>query len=162
VFANSGDGSGARHLVAVKAGGKGDVTQTNLAWEWKKPQPYPYVPCLLTLGDHLYFVSDNGEVGCVVAKTGEMVWKEPLNPRSRGRRTMIASPILVGGNIYATSEDGTTYVYPATTSFKLLAKNPIGEPVMATPAVADNRLFIRGKTHLYCIGKAADKRATQP
>ena len=73
-----------------------------------------------------------------------------------------ASPILVDGKIYAITDDGTVYVYPATTSFKLLAKNSIGEPVMATPAVADNRLFIRGKTHLYCIGKPADKRATQP
>jgi hypothetical protein len=55
--------------------------------------------------------------------------------------------------VYAADEDGNVFVFPATTRFQLLAKNPLGEAVIATPAVADNRLFIRGKNHLFCIGK---------
>ena len=66
---------------------------------------------------------------------------------------MSASPILIDGKIYAASEDGYVYVYPVAPTFKLLARNAVGEGIMATPAVADNRLYIRGKTHLYCIGQ---------
>jgi outer membrane protein assembly factor BamB len=152
IFANSGDGSGARHLVAVKAGGQGDVTQTNLAWEWKKTRPYPYVPCLLTWGEHLFFVNDLGEVGCVMAKTGDQVWTAKLSTKD-----VSASPILVNGKIYAIGEEGVVFVFSAGEKFELLAKNDMGEPVRATPAVADNRLYIRGQKHLYCIGKPGVK-----
>jgi outer membrane protein assembly factor BamB len=153
IFANSGDGSGARHLIAVKIGSSGDVTSTNLAWEWKKNRPFPYVPTMLTWGEHLYFVNDRGEAGCAVAKTGDLVWTEDLGS------PVTASPILIDGKIYTISEDGIVYVFPAATSFKLLAKNTLGEAVSATPAVSDSRLFIRGKTHLFCIGKPSEKRA---
>jgi outer membrane protein assembly factor BamB len=155
IFANSGDGSGARHTIAVKVGSTGDVSGSNLAWEWKKNQPFPYVPTMLSWGDHLYFVSDNGEAGCAVAKSGDLVWTKKLGTG------VTASPVLIDGKIYVISEDGVVYVYPAATSFNLLAKNPLGEPVSASPAVADNRLFIRGKTHLFCIGKPPEKRAAR-
>jgi outer membrane protein assembly factor BamB len=155
VFANSGDGSGARHLIAVKAGGTGDVTPTNLAWEWKKNRPFPYVPTLLSYGEHLYFVNDRGEAGCAVARSGDLVWTEHLCD------AVTASPVLIDGKIYAISEDGVVYVFQAAPSFKLLAKNLLGEPVSATPAVADNRLFIRTKAHLLCIGKPSEKRAAR-
>jgi outer membrane protein assembly factor BamB len=66
-----------------------------------------------------------------------------------------ASPVLVDGKIYATGEDGQVYVFAAATTYKLLAKNSLGEPVVATPAFADGRLYFRGKEHLFCIGKTA-------
>jgi outer membrane protein assembly factor BamB len=155
VIANSGDGSGARHLIAVKVGDRGDVTSTNLAWEWKKNRPFPYVPTMLAWGEHLYFVSDRGDAGCVVAKTGEPVWTQHLCQGAT------ASPILIDGKVYAISDDGIVYVFQASPTFKLLAKNALGEAVSATPAVADNRLFIRTSTHLLCIGKPAEKRAAR-
>jgi outer membrane protein assembly factor BamB len=155
IFANSGDGNGARHLIAVKAGDTGEVPQTHLAWEWKKNRPFPYVPTMLTWGEHLYFVSDRGDVGCVAAKTGDPLWLEDLGG------PVTASPILIDGNIYAITEEGVVFVFQAATNFKLLAKNPLGEPVSATPAVADNRLFIRGQTHLFCIGRPVEKRAAR-
>jgi outer membrane protein assembly factor BamB len=149
IFAGSGDGSGARHMVAVKAGGKGDVTETNLAWERKRD--YPYVPSMLIRGEHLYYVNDSGVAACIVARTGKTVWTETLKGGG-----VTASPILVDGKIYAANENGDVYVFPAATSFKQLAKNSMDEKVMATPAVADNRLFIRGDSHLFCIGKNAE------
>ena len=155
IFANSGDGNGSRHMIAVKAGGTGDVSHTNLVWEWNKDRPFPYVPTMLTWGDHLYFVNDRGDAGCVVAKTGAPVWIEHLC------RRVIASPILIDGKVYAISDDGVVYVFEAVTSFKLLGKNALGEPVTATPAVAGNRLFIRGARHLFCIAKPAEKRAAR-
>jgi hypothetical protein len=67
------------------------------------------------------------------------------------------SPVLIDGKIYAIDEGGTAYVFAAAPAFKLLAKTSVGEPVMASPAVADNRVFIRGKNTLFCIGKTPVK-----
>lgn len=154
IFTQSGDGGGARHLVAVRAEGQGDVTATNLAWEWKKTRPFPYVPTMLPLGDHLYFVNDRGDAGCVVARTGELLWEKPL-----GTKWITASPVLIDGKVYAIGEEGTVFVFKATPQqFELLAKNDMGEEVRATPAVANGRLYIRGKDHLFCIGKPRDVR----
>jgi outer membrane protein assembly factor BamB len=151
VFANTGNGEGDRHMLAVKAGGTGDVTKTNLAWENKRD--FPYVPTLLTSGGHLYYVRDDGNAGCAEAATGKVVWSERLC------RKVIASPVLIDGKVYAVSEDeGDVYVFEASPTFKLLAKSTVGESVTATPAVADNRLFIRGRNHLFCIGKPSTNK----
>jgi outer membrane protein assembly factor BamB len=150
VFATSGDGGGDRHVIAVKLGGKGDVTATNLVWHIdRKHHPLPYVPCCLALGDHLYYVSDKGMAACRLKRTGEEVWQENL------RVPFTASPILVDGKIYAVSQKGSVFVFEAAPKFKLLARNEIEEAVSSTPAVADNRLYIRGEKHLFCIGKPA-------
>jgi outer membrane protein assembly factor BamB len=153
VFANSGDGAGDRHLIAVKLGERGDVSGTNLAWENRKS--FPYVPCLLAKGDHLYSVTDKGMATCHIAATGEEVWSERLG------KAFTASPILVDGKVYAAAEDGSVYVFEAAPKFKLLAQNTIGESISSTPAVADNHLFIRGDKHLFCIGKAATRGASR-
>jgi outer membrane protein assembly factor BamB len=149
IFANGGDGSGLRHTVAIKPGDKGDVTRTNLVWEQKRRLAMPYVPCFLVRGDYLFGVNDDGTAGCYVAKTGEPVWVERL-----GGGEVTASPVLIDGKVYVVSERGNVYVFPAEPAFKLLAKNALGEPALASPAVADGRLFLRGETHLFCI-KAA-------
>ena len=64
---------------------------------------------------------------------------------------MTASPVLIGDKVYAVGEGGTCIVFAAEPKFKLLAKNSVGEGVLATPAVADGKLFVRGKNTLYCI-----------
>jgi outer membrane protein assembly factor BamB len=142
IFATSGDGSGARNMVALKLGDKGAV---HMAWQNKVS--LPYVPTMLTRGEHLYWVNDHGLAGCQVAATGETVWTKRLG------EPVTASPVLIDGKIYAVSEAGNVHVFAAASVFKRLAKNAVGEAVMASPAVADNRLFIRGNRHLFCIGK---------
>ena len=149
VFANSGDGSGVRHTIAVKLGGNGDVTADNLAWENRKNYPFSYVPCLLARGDYVFSVHDKGITSCHQASSGEEVWSQRLDAAG-----FTASPILVDGKIYAVANNGSVYVYEAAAKFKLLAKNSVQENVSSTPAVADNCLFIRGDKHLFCIGKA--------
>jgi outer membrane protein assembly factor BamB len=145
LFANSGDGSGLRHTVAIRAGSKGEDTKNNLAWEQK--HDVPYVPCFLTRGDYLYSVTDEGIAWCRAARTGAKVWNERLGG------DVSASPLLIDGKVYAFGEDGDVYVFAAEPTYQLLAKNSIGESIAATPAVADGRLFVRGKDHLFCIGK---------
>jgi outer membrane protein assembly factor BamB len=147
-IATSGDGRGDRDVIAVKLGGKGEVSADHLAWQNRKPYPFPYVPCLLAHGDYLYSVHDKGVASCHVAATGEEVWKERLDTG------FTASPILVAGKVYAVANNGTVYVFAAEPKFKKLAENALGESVSSTPAVADNRLYVRGDKHLFCIGKA--------
>jgi hypothetical protein len=102
---------------------------------------------MLAQGDYLYSVNDKGTAACHEAKTGKEIWSERL------AKAFTASPILVDGKVYAVDEDGVVYVFQAATTFTLLAKNAMGEQVLASPAVADNKLYVRGKSHLYCIGK---------
>jgi outer membrane protein assembly factor BamB len=145
VIVNAGDGSGPRHTIAVKLGGSGDVSQTNLAWENTKT--LPYVPTMLARGEYAYSVNDIGIAACYLARTGKEIWSQRLGSN------VTASPILVDGKIYAVGEDGKVYVFEAAPRFKLLATNNLGEAVSSTPAVANGKLFIRGHQHLYCIGK---------
>jgi outer membrane protein assembly factor BamB len=145
VFANSGDGGGARDTIAIRADGKGDITSTALVWQQRRT--WPYVPTMLLYGKHIYFVNDQGIAACAVAATGEIVWSERLGG------TVTASPILIDGKVYSVNNDGAMHVFAAEPKFKLLAKNSLGEAVTATPAVAGQRLFVRGADHLFCIGK---------
>ncbi|HMC88998.1 MAG TPA: PQQ-binding-like beta-propeller repeat protein, partial [Gemmataceae bacterium] len=120
---------------------------------WEAKRGYPYVPTMLTYGEHLYVVNDKGVASCHVAATGEKVWTHRLGG------DVTASPILIDGKIYAIDENGAVFVFAAAPEFKLVGKSEIGEPVMATPAVADNRLFIRTSKQVLCIGKPAEKQA---
>ena len=129
-------------MVAIQR--EGTDGKPALAWESKRG--FPYVPTMLALGEHLYWVNDAGIAACYVARTGENVWTERLGGN------VTSSPILVDGRVYAASEDGDVYVFRAAPKFELMAKNAVGELVRATPAVANGRLFIRGQNHLFCIG----------
>jgi outer membrane protein assembly factor BamB len=141
IIAASGDGSGSRATVAVRPGAKPSLV-------WSGGKSFPYVPTMLTRGDHIYFVNDRGLAACHDAKTGSEVWNERLGG------SFHASPVLIDGKVYAPGEDGVVYVFAAEPKFTLLAKNKLdGEYFAATPAVANGQLYIRGKGHLYCIGK---------
>lgn len=144
IILNSGDGSGARHTVAVKADKK-----PSLVWQVKRD--FPYVPCLLISDDMLFSVTDGKEGGiamCHALKTGKLIWRERLDCGD-----VSASPVLIDGKIYVSSEQGDVLVYEAGPQYKLLAKNTLGEAIFATPAIADDRLYIRGAQHLFCIAK---------
>ena len=152
VIANAGEGGKGRSLIALRPDGKGDVTKTHLAWEDQKT--FSYVPTLLASGDYLYGVNDQGFATCHVAKTGVEVWRHRLGS------AVSASPVLIDGKIYAVGEDGEAYVFEASPkAFKLLAKNSLGERVISTPAVANNRLYIHGQQNLFCIGKSGKSAA---
>ena len=146
IFACSGDGGGDRHMAAIGLEGGGSKTQTKTLWENKKD--FPYVPCLLSRGDNLYFVNDKGFAGCYAMKDGKQIWYKRL-PEA----TFTSSPVLIDGKMVAASEEGDVYVLAAEPTYRLIARNTLGERVRATPAVADNRLYIRGQYHLFCIGK---------
>jgi outer membrane protein assembly factor BamB len=139
----TGDGDGSRAMVAVKAAEK-----PALAWELKKGTPY--VPGGLVYKDHLYWVTDDGQAGCADPKTGKVLWGERLP----GLKSVSASPILVGDRVFVVGEDGKAVSFEANPKeLKEVEKSDVGEPVFASPAAAGGKLFIRGGTHLFCIGK---------
>jgi outer membrane protein assembly factor BamB len=145
VVACSGDGAGDRHLIAVKLGGTGDVTPTNLLWENRKS--FPYVPCMISKQEYIFSVTDKGMAMCNLAISGKELWSERLDS------PVTASPLMIDNNIFAIGENGDVYIFQAEGSFKMISKNSLGEPVFSTPAVANDKLYIRGKDHLFCIGK---------
>ncbi|HEY2251872.1 MAG TPA: PQQ-binding-like beta-propeller repeat protein, partial [Planctomycetaceae bacterium] len=121
VFFTGGNGPGDRHAVAVDLGPKAGPPSPKLAWEIKKD--FPYVPCMLSRGDHLYFINDLGIAGCYVAKTGAKVWNNRL-PECGG---VTSSPVMVENRIYAFSENGHAFVFAAEPKFELLASAHLDE-----------------------------------
>jgi outer membrane protein assembly factor BamB len=145
IYAQGGNGGGNSDIVAVRAGPKGKPPE--LIWE-KRKGSFSYVPCMLVVGNYLFTVHDKtGILGCYEAATGKETWTKRLSGEFR------SSPVLIDGKVYLASDRGEVYVFPAIGKYGQLARNPLGESVTASPAVADGRLYIRGREHLFCIGR---------
>jgi len=142
VFLNNGHKT---TLYAVRLGGSGLLTDDDVAW--KASRAVPSRPSMLLIDDYLYMVNDQGVASCVEAKTGKYRWNE------RVCKGMSGSPVVAGGKIYMADQEGTTAVVEASPTFKPVATNKLADGCMASPAVVDGAIFLRTKTHLYCIGK---------
>jgi len=136
--------TGGFQLFAVRPDGRGDVTDTHVAWKFTKNVPTR--PSQILLGERLFMISDAGVISCVNAKSGECVWQKRLGG------AFSASPLLAGGRVYFFGEAGEVPVVAATDEYKLLASNQLGDGFMASPAVYDNSLILRSRTCLYRIG----------
>ena len=136
-------------VYAIRTGGKGDVTESHVAWKLAKGAPN--TPSLLLVGDELYMVSDGGIASCVDARTGEVHWSE----RVGGNYS--ASPLHANGRVYFQNEEGVATVVKAAKQFEVLAKNDLGERSLASYAVADGTLFIRTAGHLWRIEEPAKR-----
>jgi outer membrane protein assembly factor BamB len=143
VFTAGGWG-GRDSIKAFRLGGRGDLGTNNLVWEQRKGMPK--VPSLLYLKPHLYAVTDNGLATCLNASDGQVVWRERLGG------SYSASPAAGPDRIYFVADDGQTTVVAPGPQFRVLAKNPLGEKVQASPALAQGHIFIRTERHLFCIG----------
>jgi outer membrane protein assembly factor BamB len=132
-------------LLALKAGGRGDITTSHLLWSTVNG---PDVPTPVTDGKYFYIVRDNGVMWCLDAKTGAEVYGQQRIKSS----TYSGSPVLADGKIYVTNEDGLTTVVQAGPEFKVLAENPLNDYVLSSPAISDGRIYLRTAQHLYAIG----------
>lgn len=130
-------------LIAVKLGGKGDVTDTHIAWTLERGAPHN--PSPLLIGDELYIVSDNGVAACLDAKTGRELWKERLGGN------FSASPLHAAGRIYFQDENGTTHVVKPGKTFEKLATNSLPGKTLASPAPIEGALILRTDKALYRI-----------
>jgi outer membrane protein assembly factor BamB len=132
--------------LAVRPGGRGDVTDSRVAWSATRGAPF--VPSAILVGTTYDLVDDGGILTCLDASTGDRRWQKRLP----GRYT--ASPIAGDGKIYFFNEDGTTTVISSREPvYRELARNTIGEPIFATPGLSQGCLFIRTPGHLWCIGR---------
>jgi outer membrane protein assembly factor BamB len=137
-----------RPLLAVRSGGRGDVTQSHRVFSFDNG---PDVPTPVSDGTLLYIVTDKGVVYCLDAHTGKEVYgQQRLKPG-----TYSASPVLADGRIYATSEDGLTTVFKAGPTFEVVAENALDGYTLSSPAVSEGQIFIRTDKGLYAIGKRA-------
>jgi outer membrane protein assembly factor BamB len=135
-------------IVCVRADGSGDVTDSHLVW--RKAKGAFDVPSPLYHNGRLYVVNDQGMALCLDGGNGQVVWQQRLGG------AFSASPILAGDRIYATDEDGTTYIFKAEPQFNLLAANALNDRVLASAALSGDRLYLRGRKFLWCLNGAAD------
>jgi outer membrane protein assembly factor BamB len=134
-------------VIAIRTDGKGDVTDTHVAWTARRGAPN--TPSPLLAGPHLFIVSDRGVASCLDAKSGELLWQERLGGG------FSASPLYAQRRVYFLNEEGETVVVAAEGEFQELARNNLGERTLASFAVIDNDLLIRGEKHLYRVGQTA-------
>ncbi len=131
---------GKTELWAVKTGGKGDVTDTHVAWKLQTHVPRTASPILVD--DLLYMVADESFVTCAEADTGKVVWTERIGGR------YAASPIYADGRLYFFNQEGTTTVLKPGRTFEALATNTLSSGFMASPAVAGKSFYLRTRTDL--------------
>ena len=142
-----------KKTMAIRLGGSGDLTgSSNMVWQYDKGTAY--VPSSILIGNYLYLVSDRGIITCLEAASGKVVYEGGRIPVPA---TFTASPIAFDGKILLTSEDGDTYIIKTGPKHEVIATNPVGEPVYASPAISDGMIFIRGEKHLFCIGSGKAK-----
>lgn len=138
-------GFGKPELWAIRPDGQGDVGEKQVAW--KVTRQAPAKPSPILVGEHLFMVSDNGIATCLDAKTGKEKWQERLGAE------FSASPVYASQHLFFPSHDGRVFVIAPAPEFKPVATNQFASGFMASPAVVDNALFLRSKTHLYRIQK---------
>ena len=131
--------------MAIRLGGRGDVSETHVVW--RVPTGAPYISSILYYSGLVYMANGSGIVTAVDAGTGERVWQDRLGG------IYSASPVAGDGKVYFFSETGETLVLEAGPELRVLAPNDLGERVVSSPAVSGGRIFIRTDESLIAVGR---------
>jgi outer membrane protein assembly factor BamB len=145
VYLTSAHGAGGAPVYAIKETATGDISlaaaetsNAHIAWSYPRDGAYMMSPVLYQ--GLLYVSKNNGVFNVFDAATGERIYQQRLGDGTTG---FTASLVAADGKIYFSSEDGDVYVVKAGRTFELLAKNPLGDYAMATPAISEGRLYFR-------------------
>ena len=143
-------------IYAIRPGATGDISlkdgkDSNNFIAWSKQRGGPYMPTPVVYGDLLYICSNQGVVTAYNADSGERLYQERLGGKGGA---FTASPVASDGKIYLSSEDGDVFVVKAGPKYELLATNPVGEVMMASPAISDGLIIVRGLNHIFAFGEA--------
>jgi outer membrane protein assembly factor BamB len=149
-------------IYAIRLGASGDISlkdgkDSSEFIAWSKPRGGPYMPTPIVYGDLLYTLSNQGVLTAYNAKTGERVYQERLGGKGGA---FTSSPVASDGKLYFSSEDGEVFVVKAGPKYELLATNPVGEVMMATPAISDGLVIVRGLNHVFAFGSSNASKST--
>jgi outer membrane protein assembly factor BamB len=144
-----------RPVFAIRPGATGDITLRSNETSsrhvlWSKTGRGSYLPTPLIYDGLLYVLANQGLLDAYDLQSGEDVYRQRIPHSGSG---FSASPVAADGRIYLSSEDGDIFVVRAGRSFELLGRYPMGEPLMATPALAGDTMYVRGERHLFAIGE---------
>jgi len=145
VIVTGGYPPGGRPIYAIRPDGTGDLTEQSLAWKTDRGAPYTGTPILYD--GILYALTDNGILSAYEPKTGERIYQQ----RVAGGAGFSASPVAANGRLYLASEDGDVHVVKAGRAYELISSNAMDEPLMATPAISGNTIFVRTLTSLVAV-----------
>jgi outer membrane protein assembly factor BamB len=141
-----------RPMYAIRAGATGDITPGTPGADgtvaWYKTGRGSYMPTPIVVDGRLYVLSNAGLLDAYDVNSGAEVYRQRIEHQGSG---FSASPVAAGGHLYLSSEDGDVFVVKAGAEFAVVAHNPMGEPLMATPALADGTIYVRGERHLFAI-----------
>lgn len=144
------DRPGQARVHAIRLNGSGEVTATHRAW--KREDVGVFVTTPAEHNGSIYLLRHRGEIVCLDPQTGKTRWAEAL---PRGTASFYASPVIANGLLYAAREDGVVFTARVGEKLELLGETPMGERIVASPALAAGRLLIRGDKHLFCISASA-------
>lgn len=140
--------AGGNTIQAVRGGGKGDVTKTHVVWNINNRSPSNLCSPLV-VNDNVYVVKKGGLSSCFNASTGKSNWELK---RIGNLGEYYASPVTGDGKVYITGDNGFVVVVESSTELKVLARNDLGGTCLASPAIADGKLYFRTREKLLCIG----------
>jgi outer membrane protein assembly factor BamB len=145
---------GGATIQAIRGGGRGNVTTTHVVWknQYKVKAPPSNLTSPLVVGDQLFLVKKGGLSSSFDLATGKSQWELS---RIRNIGDYYASPVAGDGKIYVVGENGFVVVLGQGPKLNILAKNDMGEPCIASPAIADGRIFIRSREKLFCVSDEA-------
>lgn len=130
--------------MAIRMGGRGDITDSHVMW--RVPTGAPYVSSVLLYRGHIYMSNGSGIISAVEAASGDRIWQERVGG------VFSASPVAGDGKVYFVSETGETVVVAAGEAPRVLARNALDARVIASPAISNGQIFIRADRHLIAIG----------
>ena len=133
-------------IIALESGLNGDITENQILW--RETQNLAEIPSPLHYKDRIYVIKEGGFFSCINAHTGELLY---LN-RIKGTGPFFSSPVAANDHIYVCSHNGKVVVLAAGDEFKILSTNNLKEKILATPAIVDNRIYIRTENYLHAFG----------
>lgn len=146
IYVFSGYYRNMRRSYAIRPGATGDITGSKQWIAWMT-EDAPYLSTPVVVGDYLFTVSTRGVLSGINAKTGETLFQQRLGQGTGFSASLVAS----GGVVYAVNELGEFYIFRSGPKYDEVARIEMGETVMATPAISDGTLFVRGERRLYAI-----------
>ena len=144
-----------RPIFVIRPGARGDLTlpkgeTSSDSIVWSLEQRGPYMPTPIAYEGHLYVINNNGALAAYELATGKELYRQRTAHAGSG---FSGSPVAADGKIYLSSEDGDVLVIAAGPEYEHLATNPMGELLMASPALSDGVMYLRTASSLFAVGR---------